>query len=81
LIAWLLHQILKELQAKVEKESQPDNKDAALEREQELEHAIKKKKPDLSTLEVAHPTVGKLVEAGGDALVGEFHPRFGGASS
>jgi len=30
---------------------------------------------------VVHPIVGKLVEAGGDALVGEFRRRFGGASS
>ena len=30
---------------------------------------------------VVHPIVGKLVEAGGDALVGEFHRRFGGISS
>jgi hypothetical protein len=30
---------------------------------------------------VVHPIVGKLVEAGGDALVGEFHRRFGGTSS
>ncbi|HET9587923.1 MAG TPA: hypothetical protein VFO91_03945 [Anaerolineales bacterium] len=27
---------------------------------------------------VVHPIVGKLVEAGGDALVGEFRRRFGG---
>jgi hypothetical protein len=30
---------------------------------------------------VVHPIVGKLVEASGDALVGEFRRRFGGASS
>jgi hypothetical protein len=30
---------------------------------------------------VVHPIVGKLVEAGGDALVGEFRRRFGGPSS
>lgn len=29
---------------------------------------------------VLHPIVGKLVEAGGDALVGEFQRRFGGTS-
>ena len=29
---------------------------------------------------VVHPIVGKLVEAGGDALVEEFQRRFGGAS-
>ena len=29
---------------------------------------------------VVHPIVGKLVEAGGDALVGEFQRRFGGIS-
>ena len=30
---------------------------------------------------VVHPIVGKLVEAGGDALVEEFRRRFGGVSS
>jgi hypothetical protein len=30
---------------------------------------------------VVHPIVGRLVEAGGDALVGEFRRRFGGTSS
>jgi hypothetical protein len=30
---------------------------------------------------VVHPIVGKLVEAGGDALVGEFRRRFGDTSS
>ena len=30
---------------------------------------------------VVHPIVGRLVEAGGDALVGEFRRRFGGISS
>ena len=30
---------------------------------------------------VVHPIVGKLVEAGGDALVEEFRRRFGGSSS
>ncbi len=30
---------------------------------------------------VVHPIVGKLVEAGGDALVGEFRRRFGNTSS
>lgn len=30
---------------------------------------------------VVHPIVGKLVEAGGDALVGEFRRRFGGTST
>jgi len=30
---------------------------------------------------VVHPIVGKLVEAGGDAFVSEFHRRFGGDSS
>jgi|SRR5215216_6090951 len=30
---------------------------------------------------VVHPIVGKLVEAGGDALVGEFHRRFGGTAT
>ena len=30
---------------------------------------------------VVNPIVGKLVEAGGDALVGEFHRRFGGTST
>jgi len=29
---------------------------------------------------VVHPIVGRLVEAGGDALVGEFRRRFGGIS-
>jgi hypothetical protein len=94
-------QLLTSLRAKIEVESQPDKKEAALERVGELEHAITDKKPDLSTMEyvrnwfiknlpglagavtsvVVHPIVGKLVEAGGDALVAEFHRRFGGASS
>ena len=30
---------------------------------------------------VVHPIVGKLVEAGGDALVGEFRRRFGDTSA
>ncbi|HEX9387085.1 MAG TPA: hypothetical protein VF918_12255 [Anaerolineales bacterium] len=30
---------------------------------------------------VVHPIVGKLVEAGGDALVGEFRRRFGSISA
>ena len=30
---------------------------------------------------VVHPIVGKLVEAGGDALVSEFRRRFGDTSS
>ena len=30
---------------------------------------------------VVYPIVGKLVEAGGDALVGEFRRRFGDTSS
>lgn len=93
-----LHQLLAELRAKVEAEAQPDKKEAALERVDELEQAIAEKKPDLTTMEyvknwfakhlpglagtvtsvVLHPIVGKLVEAGGDALVGEFQRRFGG---
>ncbi len=92
-----LHQLLATLRSKVEAEAQPDKKDAALERVEELEQAVADKKPDLSTMEyvrnwfiknlpglagavtsvVVHPIVGKLVEAGGDALVGEFRRRFG----
>ena len=30
---------------------------------------------------IVHPIVGKLVEASGDALVGEFCRRFGGTCS
>jgi hypothetical protein len=94
-------QLLATLRSKIEAEAQPDQKDAALERVEELEQAITEKKPDLSTMEyvrnwfvknlpglagavtsvVVHPIVGKLVEAGGDALVGEFRRRFGGTSS
>jgi|RhiMetdeSRZDD1v2_1073273.scaffolds.fasta_scaffold143965_3 hypothetical protein len=45
-----LRQVSKGLRTKVENVSQPDKKDAALERVQELEQAITQKKPDLSTL-------------------------------
>lgn len=96
-----LHQLLATLRSKIEDEAQPDKKDAALERVEELEHAVTEKKPDLSTMEyvrnwfvknlpglagavtsvVVHPIVGRLVEAGGDALVGEFRRRFGDNSS
>jgi hypothetical protein len=96
-----LRQLLATLRSKVEAEAQPDKKSAALERVEELEQAVKEKKPDLSTMEyvrkwfvknlpglagavtsvVVHPIVGKLVEAGGNALVGEFHRRFGGTST
>jgi hypothetical protein len=95
-----LSQLLADLRAKVEAEAQPEKKEAALERVNELEQAIAEKKPDLTTMEyvknwfakhlpglagtvtsvVLHPIVGKLVEAGGDALVGEFQRRFGGIS-
>jgi hypothetical protein len=96
-----LSQLLAALRSKIEAEAQADQKDAALERVQELEQAVTEKKPDLSTMEyvrnwfvknlpglagavtsvVVHPIVGKLVEAGGDALVGEFRRRFGGTDS
>lgn len=96
-----LRQLLATLRARIEAEAQPDKKDAALERVEELEQAITEKKPDLSTMEyvrnwfvknlpglaggvtsvVVHPIVGKLVEAGGAALVGEFRRRFGGTSA
>jgi hypothetical protein len=95
-----LSQLLAELRAQIEAEAQPEKKEAALERVDELEQAIVEKKPDLTTMEyvknwfakhlpglagtvtsvVLHPIVGKLVEAGGDALVGEFQRRFEGTS-
>jgi len=96
-----LSQLLAELRTQIEAKAQPEKKEAALERVDELEQAIAEKKPDLTTMEyvknwfakhlpslagtvtsvVVHPIVGKLVEAGGDALVVEFRRRFGGTSS
>jgi len=93
-----LRQLLAELRTQIEAKANPEKKEAALERVDELEQAIAEKKPDLTTMEyvknwfakhlpglagtvtsvVLHPIVGRLVEAGGDALVVEFRRRFGG---
>lgn len=92
-----LRQAFRDLRAQVDAESSPDQKEAALERVDELEEAVTAERPDLTTMEyvtrwfaknlpalagavtgiVINPIVGKLVEAGGDALTAEFNRRLG----
>ncbi len=85
------------LKEEVISQAPAQQRDAALERVEELEQAVASDQPDLPTMEyvrnwfvrnlpklagsitslVVHPIVGKLVAAGGDALLGEFRRRFG----
>jgi len=46
-----LQQLLATLRSKIEAEAQPDKKEAALERVEELEQAVIEKQPNLSTME------------------------------
>lgn len=46
-----LHQVLAALKARVEAESPPEKKDAALERTEELDEAVNAQEPDLATME------------------------------
>jgi len=54
-----LHQLLKELRAKVAAEAEPQKKDAAIERIDEFEKAVTDQKPDLSTMEYVRNWFGK----------------------
>ena len=92
-----LREAFADLRARVTADASPEQREAALERVDELEQAIVAEEPDLTTMEyvkswfgrnlpkvagtvtglVVHPIVGKLVEAAGEAVAGEFRRRFG----
>lgn len=58
-----LRRLLKELSSKIEAVAAPDKKAAALERVQELEHAIADQTPDLSTMEYVRNWFAKNMPA------------------
>ena len=73
-----LRQLLNELRARVESETAPEMKNAALERVQELEQAVTEEKPDLSTMEYVKNWFGKNVPALAGAVTSVVvHPIVG----
>jgi hypothetical protein len=82
-----LRQMFEELKTKIAQEAPPAEQEKALERVDELEYVknwFVKHLPSVAGSVVGlvvHPIVGKLVEAGGDALASTFRKRFGAEKS
>ncbi len=73
-----LRQLLNELRARVEAETEPEKKDAALEQVQKLEQAVTAKKPDLSKMEKVKNWFGKNAPALAGAVTSVVvHPIVG----
>jgi len=73
-----LHQLLKDLRARVEAEVESDKKDSAIERIDELEKAVMDKKPDLSTMEYVKNWFGRnLPSLAGAVTSVVVHPIVG----
>ena len=73
-----LRKALLELRSRVQAEAPADKRDAALERVDELEHAMLEKAPDLSTMEYVKNWFGKHLPGLAGTVVGVLvHPVVG----
>ncbi len=73
-----LRQLLADLKAQVEVEAPPEEKDAALERVEELEEALTAKEPDLTTMEYVKRWFAKRLPGLAGSVAGiVIHPIVG----
>jgi hypothetical protein len=73
-----LRQVLAALKARVEAESPPEKRDAALERTEELDEAVKAQEPDLATMEYVQRWFAKHLPGLAGAVTGVVvHPIVG----